>query len=63
MKVPIAQDHMVLLVLLASLLSAFLSLLWRERRAEQLRLFARLFVALVGGAVALGWLMRAIGPP
>ncbi len=52
-------DHFVLLVLLATLLSAFLTLLFRETARERRRMFGRLWVALVGGAVAAAWLLHA----
>ncbi len=54
-------DHFPLMVLLATLVSAFLALLWREGRKEQLGLFLRIWVALVGGAVAAAWLMGRVG--
>ncbi len=55
------HDHVPLMALLAALLSAFLSLLWRERAGERRRLFVRLFALLFGGALAAGWLMSAVG--
>lgn len=57
MTVPDWKDHFPLLVLLATLLSAFLALLWRETPRERRRFFARVWLALVGGALALAWLM------
>lgn len=56
----IASDHFVLLVLLATLLSAFLALLFREEAPARRRMFGRLWLALVGGAVAAAWLLRAL---
>ena len=51
------KDHFPLLVLLATFLSAFLALLWREEPRARRRFFARVWLALVGGALALAWLM------
>ena len=45
------------MLLLAALISAFLALLWRETPRERWRFFGRVLLALVGGAIALGWLM------
>lgn len=53
-------DHFFLLVLLATLLSAFLALLFREETPARRRMFARLWLALVGGAVAVAWLLRLV---
>ena len=57
MTASVWKDHFPLLVFLATLLSAFLSLLWRETPRERSRFFARVWLALVGGALALAWLM------
>jgi hypothetical protein len=51
------KDHVPLMVFLATLLSMFLSLLWREGLRERRRFFTRVWLALVGGALALAWLM------
>jgi hypothetical protein len=51
------KDHFPLMVLLATLLAAFLALLWREDPRERRRFFTRVWLALVGGALALAWLM------
>ena len=55
-------DHLPLMALLAALVSAFLALLWRDGAAARRRSFLRLFTALVGGAIAAGWLMSALPP-
>lgn len=57
MNVAIWKDHFPLMVLLATLLAAFLALLWREDPRERRRFFTRVWFALVGGALALAWLM------
>jgi cytochrome c biogenesis factor len=53
----VLTDHFALMVLLATLYSAFLSLLWRDDARERKRFFVRVFTALVGGAIAVAWLM------
>ena len=55
-------DHAPLMALLAALVSAFLSLLWRDQARERRRFFVRLFSALFGGALATGWLLSALPP-
>jgi hypothetical protein len=45
------------MVLYAGLLGAFFAVLWRRERRAQVKLFLQIFLGLVGGAVALGWLM------
>ncbi|MCE7960819.1 MAG: hypothetical protein DYH06_23210 [Acidobacteria bacterium ACB2] len=54
-------DHFLLLVLLAAIVSTFLALLWRDGAADRRRLFGRVFLALVGSAVAIGWVLLALG--
>lgn len=54
------HDHFFLLVLLATLLAAFMALLFREEAAARRRMFARIWTALVGGAVATAWLLRGL---
>jgi len=51
------KDHFPLLLLLATLLSAFLALLWRDDARSRWRFFARIWLALVGAALAAAWLM------
>ena len=51
------QDHFFLLVLLATVFSAFLALLWREEHRARRRFFWKLWVGLVGGALVLAWAM------
>lgn len=50
-------DHATLLVLLATLISSFLALLFRDEPRARLRVFLRFWLALVGGSLALAWLM------
>lgn len=53
-------DHFVLLVLLATLLASFLTLLWKHGARERRRFFLKVWLAFVAGAVAAGWLMLAV---
>jgi len=50
-------DHFTLMVLHALLIAVFFAFLWKRDKAERWRYFWKVFVALVLGAVALGWLM------
>jgi uncharacterized membrane protein YfcA len=45
------------MTLYALLISSFFALLWRSEKRERVRLFVRLFLALVVGALAVAWLM------
>jgi hypothetical protein len=49
----------------ALLVAVFFALLWKRERAAQVRLFLQLFFGLVGGGLALAWLMYFFppGPP
>ncbi len=55
------RDHAFLMVVHATLLSAFLALLWREEPAAVRRFFVRTWLALAGGALAVAWLLD-LGP-
>ncbi|MEM9553768.1 MAG: hypothetical protein AAGC60_05895 [Acidobacteriota bacterium] len=59
------MSHVLLMSLYAFIVSVFFAALSRRRRADQIRLFWTLFGALVGGAIALAWLMYFFpsGPP
>lgn len=50
-------DHFLIMVVYAVLVSAFFALLWRESARERRRLLGILLVALVGGGLAVAWLM------
>ena len=50
-------DHFLIMVLYALLLSTFLAVLWASDRPARLRLFAKIFGALVIGGLAVAWLM------
>lgn len=55
-------DHFPVLVLLATLVSAFFALLWKESPRERWRFFGRLWLGLVGGSVALASLLYLLPP-
>ena len=58
-------DHLLLMTLYAGLVSIFFAVLARRERKEQIRLFLTLFIGLMGGGLALAWLMFFFpsGPP
>jgi hypothetical protein len=58
-------SHFGLMTLYAALLGVFFAVLWRRERKAQLKLFLQIFLGLMGGAIALGWLMYLLptGPP
>lgn len=62
MNGPIFFDHFPVMVLLATLIAAFLALLWRDERRDRVRFFARLWLSIVGCSIALGWLMLLLPP-
>lgn len=59
------MSHFFLMVLYASLLSVFFSVLWRRALREQAKLFLQLFLGMVGGGLLVAWLMYPFpsGPP
>ena len=50
-------DHFLIMTLYALLVSVFFSVLWANERRARLRLFAKIFGALLLGGLALAWLM------
>jgi hypothetical protein len=54
------QDHFLLLVWLAALLSAFLALLWRDDARSRQVFFLKTLGALVVGSVLVAWLLAAV---
>jgi hypothetical protein len=58
--VSLLEDHFLLLVWLAALLSAFLALLWREDPRTRPSFFLKTFGALVGGSVVVAWALSAV---
>lgn len=59
------MSHFLLMMVYALLVSSFLALLWRTAPKSRLRLFLQLFLGLVGGGLALAWIMYFFpsGPP
>ncbi len=59
------MSHLFLMTAYAALVSVFFALLWRRGMREQGRLFLQVFLSMVGGGLALAWLMRFFpsGPP
>lgn len=59
------MSHFLAMSTYALLISLFFTVLWKRGRREQVKLFLQLFLGLVGGALALGWLMYPFpsGPP
>jgi hypothetical protein len=51
------RDHALLMIVHATLLAAFLALLWREEPRAVRRFFVTTWLALVAGGLALAWLM------
>lgn len=50
-------DHLSLMTLHALLIAVYFTFLWKPGRRERWLYFWKVFGALMGGAVALGWLM------
>ncbi len=50
-------DHFLIMTVYALLVSAFFSLLWRERRGDRWKIFGVLVGSLVLGGLAVAWLM------
>ncbi len=59
------MSHLLLMTAYAALVSVFFALLWRRGAHEQGRLFLQIFLSMVGGGLALAWLMYFFpsGPP
>lgn len=59
------MSHLFLMVLYAACISVFFALLWRRDVREQGKLFLQIFLSMVGGGLALAWLMYFFpaGPP
>ncbi len=54
-------DHVLHLVLLATILSAFFAFLWRDEARERRRFFARMWTVIVGGSFVVAWAMSFVG--
>jgi hypothetical protein len=51
------RNHIVLMFIYAVATGIFFALLWKETRAERIRLFLVIFVSLFFGGIALAWAM------
>lgn len=49
------QNHVLLMFLYAVCTGVFFSLLWKETRAERIRLFMVIFCSLFVGGLLLAW--------
>ena len=50
-------DHFLIMTVYALLVSAYFALLWRDKPRDRARLFGILIAALIGGGLAIAWLM------
>lgn len=50
-------SHLGVMILFAACLAAVFGVLLRDEAADQVRMGARIFIALVAGAYVLGWVM------
>lgn len=51
------RNHIVLMFLYALATASFFTFLWKYDRAERIRFFVTVFLALFLGGIVLGWLM------
>ncbi|MFN2443684.1 MAG: hypothetical protein ABR517_13475 [Thermoanaerobaculia bacterium] len=51
------ESHVVLMLLYSVAAALFFALLWKNERAERIRLFILIFCSLFLGGIALSWLM------
>lgn len=56
-------DHLTLMTLHALLLSIFFSFLWKKDPKERRKYLVKVFLLLLLGAVAVGWLMYPFPRP
>jgi hypothetical protein len=50
-------DHFLIMTIYALLVSAFFGTLWRNEPRDRVRLFLKIFLALMIGGLALAWVM------
>lgn len=53
------RNHMVLMFLYAVATGLFFALLWKTTRADRVKMFLTIFLALFFGGVAVAWAMYA----
>ena len=59
------MSHVFLMAVYAALVSVFFALLWRRGGRARYKLFLQIFLGMMGGGLALAWLMYFFpgGPP
>lgn len=59
------MSHFGLMVVYALMVSVFFALLWRQQRRQRIRMFAQVFLSMVGGGLLVAWILYFIpsGPP
>jgi len=55
--VSLLRNHIVLMLIYAAATAAFFALLWKSARAERVRMFFIIFLALFFGGMAVAWAM------
>jgi hypothetical protein len=58
---PALADHVLHLVVLGTIVSAFFTLLWRDDARSRRSFFVRMWAAIVGGSFAVAWAMSLVG--
>lgn len=56
------MSHLGVLIVFAAAVAVVFAVLMREAAGDQLRLGARIFGGLVGGALVIGWVMYLLAP-
>ena len=51
------RHHVFLMVIYAILAAIFFALLWKRETRDRIRMFLIVFLSLLLGGIALGWLM------
>ncbi len=51
------RGHLPWMLLHATLIAGFLSVLWRRGRPERIRFFIKVWLILILGGIALAWIM------
>ena len=58
------MSHFGLMVVYALIVSTFFALLWRHEKKQRIRMFAQVFLSMVGGGLVVAWILYfiPIGP-
>lgn len=51
------RSHMGLMLIYATAVAAYFSLLWKTERRDRIRMFLLIFCSLFFGGIAIGWAM------